>query len=236
MRTVHQGENHLADGASPVSGNRTAARTRRQKGASPAVSSAKEALLEEKRQEILDVARHLFHEHGYAGTTTEMIAEAIGASKPYVYYYFRNKQKIFETLCWEPSEACLTTMNFAPDDTRPAHEKLAAGLEGLLDQTIRHYPASFFSYLYPQGHSPDFRRAIRKLGRDFYDRMCELLEEAKREGKVDFDDAKITALAACSIPGFLFNWYRPDGQLSPEAMNEQLLPLMYRVIGLKRTG
>lgn len=209
---------------------------RKPKAPSKAVSSAKRALLDEKRQEILDAAAKLFHEHGYAGTTMEMITDALGASKPYVYYYFRSKQAIFETLCWRPTEACFTVLDFPADDARPAHEKLAEGLERLLAETILHYPTSFFAYIYPQAFSPVHKAATKKLAKTFYAQMCSLLEEARRDGKADVDCIKMAALAACSIPGFLFTWYRPEGRLPADAVVRQLTPLMYRVLGLRLAG
>lgn len=201
-----------------------------------AVASAKRAVLDEKRQEILDAAAKLFHEHGYAGTTMEMITNALGASKPYVYYYFRSKQNIFETLCWNPAESCMRVFDFPADDTRPANEKLAEGLERLLTETIIHYPSSFFYYIYPQAFSPAYMAKAKKLAKTFYAQMCSLLEEARRDGKAEVDCVKMAALAACSIPGFLFTWYRPEGRLPADAVVRQLSPLMYRVLGLRLAG
>jgi hypothetical protein len=34
----------------------------------------------------------------------------------------------------------------------------------------------------------------------------------RRDGKFDFNETRITALAACGLPGFLYAWYRPDGR------------------------
>ena len=42
------------------------------------------------------------------------------------------------------------------------------------------------------------------------------------DGMFDFNDTKITALAACSLPGFLYNWYRPDGRLSQDEVAQEL--------------
>jgi hypothetical protein len=80
-----------------------------------------------KRENILRVAERLFHERGYADTTIEQIVSELGVAKPYVYYYFRNKQEIFELLSWEPTVACFTVLDGA-DDGRPAHEKVARAL------------------------------------------------------------------------------------------------------------
>ncbi|HZT55845.1 MAG TPA: TetR/AcrR family transcriptional regulator [Burkholderiaceae bacterium] len=191
------------------------------------------AVIDAKRERILAVAERLFFEHGYARTTMEQIVRELGVTKPYVYYYFHNKLEIYETLCWRPTVACFTALDFAPDDARPARDKLAAGLERLVRETIVNHPAAFFAYREPQALRPEYQAAVLKLARHFYERLCALLEQARADGTADFDDTKVTALAACSIPGFLFSWYQPDGRLPPEAMVRKLTALVLRVIGLR---
>ena len=190
---------------------------------------------DEKRERILKVAEQLFAAQGYADTTLDQIVGQLGVTKPFVYYYFRNKQEIFETLSWKPTVECFTTLDFAADDMRPAHEKLAQGLEQLIRATINNHPSAFFAYRDPQAFRPEMHAAQKKIANYFYDRMCALLDEAKRDGMVDFNETRITAQAACSIPGFLYNWYRPDGRLPPEAMVQELSQLAWRVIGLRKT-
>ncbi|HKB53052.1 MAG TPA: TetR/AcrR family transcriptional regulator, partial [Ramlibacter sp.] len=53
---------------------------------------------------------------------------------------------------------------------------------------------------------------------------------------LDFRETRITALAACSLPGFLYSWYRPDGRLSPGEVVDELTQLAWRVIGLRPGG
>ncbi|MBS0426246.1 MAG: TetR/AcrR family transcriptional regulator, partial [Proteobacteria bacterium] len=99
---------------------------------------------------------------------------------------------------------------------------------------IAHHPAAFFPYREPQVYRPEYLAAVRKLANHFYDRLCPLLEEARRDGDLDFRDTRITALAACSLPGFLYSWYRPDGRLAPDALAAELAQLASRVIGLQQ--
>ena len=187
-----------------------------------------------KRERILATAERLFHAQGYAQTTMEQIVSALGVTKPYVYYYFRNKQEIFETLSWTPAVDCFTSMDFAADDARPAHEKVMAGLERLIRATIAGYPAAFFPYREPQVYRPEYMAAQKRIADHFYERLCHLLEQGRADGSFDFDDTRVTAQAACSLPGFLYHWYRPDGRLSPDAMAQELTRLAGRVLGLKR--
>ncbi len=187
---------------------------------------------DEKRERILKVAERLFAAQGYANTTIEQIVRELGVTKPFVYYYFHNKQQIFETLSWQPAVECFTAMDFAADDVRPAHVKVTEGLERLIRATITHYPAAFFPYREPQVYRPQYLAAQKKLANHFYDCLCPLLEQGRRDGTFDFSETRITALAACSLPGFLYAWYRPDGRLGPDAMVHELSRLAWRVIGL----
>lgn len=188
---------------------------------------------DEKRERILKVAEALFFEQGYASTTMDQIVQALGVTKPFVYYYFRNKQEIFETLSWRPTLECLGSMDFADDDPRAAHEKIADGIERLIRATISHYPSAFFGYREPQVYSAAYRKKLNRLAHHFYDRLCALLEQGRRDGMLDFNETKITALAACSLPGFLYTWYRPDGRLNQEEMVRELSQLAWRVLGLR---
>lgn len=187
-----------------------------------------------KRERILQAAERLFHEQGYADTTMEQIVRALGVTKPYVYYYFRNKQEIFEVLSWRPTVACFTVLDLPPDDARPAHVKVAEGIEQLIRNTVDHFPSAFFAYRDPQAFRPEYAAAQRKIANHFYVKLCALMEQARAEGTLDFDETKVTALAACSIPGFLYSWYRPDGRLSPQEMVQELTRLAWRVIGLRK--
>ena len=50
------------------------------------------------REEILDAAAELFCRHGYTGTSTRMIAEAVGIRQASMYHYFKNKDDILAAL------------------------------------------------------------------------------------------------------------------------------------------
>ena len=188
-----------------------------------------------QRERILQAAARLFAAQGYANTTMAQIVRELGVTKPFVYYYFRDKQEIFETLSWRPAVDCFTALDFADDDPRSACEKAMAGIEGLIRATVAHHPVAFFPYREPQVYRPEYQAAVKQLAHHFYDKLCPLLEQARRDGDLDFTETKLTALAACSLPGFLYSWYRPDGRLSPDQVAAELTRLAMRVLGLRTT-
>ena len=200
----------------------------------PGRQRAPTAATDVKRERIMAVAARLFFEQGYANTTIDQIAAELGVSKPFVYYYFRDKLTLLETLSWGPTEAALSSMDFPADDPRPAHAKLAAGLERLIRVTLEHHPAATLPYRELQVYGPEYRRAHQRMADRFYDRMTALLEQARADGRAEFEDPKVTALAAASIAGFLYTWYRPDGRLCRDELVAQLTRLAKRAIGLRR--
>ncbi len=185
---------------------------------------------DEKRERILQVAQALFHEHGYAKTTMAMIVAALGVSKPYVYYYFKDKQQIFEWLSWRAAVACFTVFDAPADDPRPAHQQVAEGLAALIERTVQHHPAAFFALREPQAFRPEMRLAQRRLTHHFQDQLKGLLEQGRREGRLHFEDSQLAARALCSLPGFLFTWYEPEGRLPPAEVVRQLTRLAWKLV------
>lgn len=191
------------------------------------------AATDEKRERVMAVAARLFFEQGFAATTIDRIAAELGVTKPFVYYYFRDKLALLEAVCWGPTVEATASMDFADDDARPAHRKLAEGIERLVRTTVAHHPAGTLPYRELQAFSPRYRKAHRQRFDHFYARMTALLEQARAEGRAGFEDPKVTALAAASIPGFLYTWYRPDGRLPRDELVAQLTRIALRAVGLR---
>lgn len=86
---------------------------------------------------ILDAAITIFREKGFDGTSIAEIAAAAGLPKANVYYYFRNKETIYQTIVgdligeWDKALACLTA------EREPA-EALAAYIRAKLDFSRKH--------------------------------------------------------------------------------------------------
>ena len=51
-----------------------------------------------------------------------------------------------------------------------------------------------------------------------------------------FREPRSTAQRARSLPGFLYNWYQPNGKLGPAEMVVELTDLASRVLGLRSSA
>ncbi len=52
----------------------------------------------ERREQLLDVAQHVFAEHGYHDTSMNDVAEAAGVTKPVLYQHFDSKKALYQEL------------------------------------------------------------------------------------------------------------------------------------------
>jgi AcrR family transcriptional regulator len=119
-------------------------------------------LREERREAIMTVAREVFFEHGYSGTSMSAIAARLGGSKGTLYNYFKNKEELFEA---QVRDLCGAAATFI----------LASTAEGSPIETLTLFGERYLRHLYSEQTINLFRilvaesRRSPELGRLFYE-------------------------------------------------------------------
>src|SRR4051794_33863796 len=82
----------------------------------------------EREQQILESAHALFAERGYAAGTMDEAAAAVGVTKPLLYTYFGNKDRLY-LACMRPAgDAMLEAVVAAIEQTSTAPDALRSGI------------------------------------------------------------------------------------------------------------
>ena len=196
--------------------------------------SMDDGMREKKREAILAAAEALFFERGYAQTTVADIVDALGVTKPYLYYYFNGKDDIFEQLCWRASVACLCSMHAEAGDTRPAGVRLAEGLHRLAAANIRYFRAGTFAYRETGALAAPFQARLRAMARVFHRELRDLLEQARDEGSVEFGNLMLTSHAIGSVVGFMYTWYKPGGPIAQDDMATEITHILMNIAGFRQ--
>lgn len=76
------------------------------------------------RQRLLDVGLKLFANRGYAGTSVQDIADEAQVTKPTLYYYFGNKEGLFQALVDRAMDERLRLMREAAPPEKPTVDQL----------------------------------------------------------------------------------------------------------------
>jgi AcrR family transcriptional regulator len=91
----------------------------------------------ERRQQLLNVARSLFAEKGFDGTSIEEIAHRANVSKPVVYEHFGGKEGIYAVVVDRETQALLDRMvsTLAGGHPRAMLEQAASALLGYVEES-----------------------------------------------------------------------------------------------------
>jgi AcrR family transcriptional regulator len=85
-----------------------------------------EAKDERIKQQIREAARELFQKWGLLKTTMEDIAKAARKGKSTLYYYFKNKDEIFEEIVYEELNSIISSARTAMETQTSAEGRLRA--------------------------------------------------------------------------------------------------------------
>lgn len=96
---------------------------------------------EQTRRDLIDAARALFAEHGYAATSLNMITDRAQVTKGALYHHFRDKKDLFTVVFTELESELLANINAAaaaePDSWQRVLGAAQAWLDGSLDQEVQ---------------------------------------------------------------------------------------------------
>jgi len=154
------------------------------------------------RAEVIRAARGLFQRYGLIKTTMEEIARAAGKGKSSLYYYYANKDEIFDAVVQEDMEETFSQVKAAVERAPTAEAKLKAFSSTkikALSQKVSLYGIVF-------GEIADNPQLIKSLKKRYEVREMELLrgvlafgmahDEFKRVDDEDLDDLTYIMLSA----------------------------------------
>jgi len=81
-----------------------------------------------REAQMLETARALFAERGYAAVTMDEVAAAVGVTKPLLYAYFGNKEGLYLACMRPAAEALLETVVAAVGETATPMDALRSGI------------------------------------------------------------------------------------------------------------
>jgi AcrR family transcriptional regulator len=184
-----------------------------------------------KRERILETATRLFYEGGYRATSMESIADELNATKPFIYYHFKNKYDILEEI--------------AIRVIRMANESLSRGLEQggedptqVLSGMVRNYARLVIDeqriiavfWREESNFTEETRLKILEEQQRFSTTLVTVLSQGKEKGVFTIDHPRLTALSIMNLITFLYTWYRADGSLTPEHLVDHFTRMTLRML------
>jgi AcrR family transcriptional regulator len=170
---------------------------------------------DEKQAEIFAAAVRIFRQKGYHAASMQDLADAVGLQKASLYYYVTSKEdlllSIYERLTGAFTKK-LAELVAAPLSPR---EKLRRAVEThvvALGEQLELFTVYLNEQKFLNGRP---RTRIRAE----VERHAELLESILKEGILEGEfrdcNVKITARAIIGMCNWIYQWYSPEGKLTP---------------------
>lgn len=180
---------------------------------------------ERRRREVVAQAAELFDRAGYHTTNVAALAEAAGLRKATLYHYFAGKDEIL-FLIHEEFIDLLLAKELRRRSLPPADALLEVMVDVLeLMRTHRGHVRVFFEH--HRELSPGRRETIRRK-RDAYQAAVEaIVRRGAGDGSFRDVDPRLTTLAVFGMCNWAYQWYAPEGPLSPRAIGERFFDLVF---------
>lgn len=176
-----------------------------------------------KSLQILSAAAKIFNERGYHGTSVAEVAEALGVSKPFLYYYLKNKDDIL----FECSRIATEQLHAMLDEVRKADvsgwEKLTLLFRGYARVMTTDFGVCLIRNTAP-GSLPGDSREKLWVGRRRLNREVEqIIARGIADGSIRQVDPIALSFAIFGAFNWITYWFRDNGPLSPDEIAERFL-------------
>jgi AcrR family transcriptional regulator len=202
-------------------------------------SSRRQAQAKETRRYILEAARKLFTERGYAGATAEAVAAEAGVSAQTIYAIFKNKKKLLVSL-----------MNVSPatgmEDHTPMSER--ANVQAVGEEHDQRRQLQMFAQVVASNLNqvagvfeviadaariePDFERIVQKLNKQRLEHMTFAVQQIAANGpfRVNMDETHARDIVWTLTSGEVFLLLTRDRGWSKEQYADWLADMLIRAL------
>jgi AcrR family transcriptional regulator len=183
-------------------------------------------------ESLLEAAVAVFDERGYEATSVEEIAARLGVTKSAVYHHVSSKGELLRLALDRALDALFAVTTEPAATTGPAIDRLEHVVRGSVRVLAEELP--FVRLLLRLRGNTDVERTALERRRRFDRIVTDLVRAAEAEGDVRPDvDPALTSRLLFGTVNSLTEWYRPDGDLSPDALADAVVTTTFD--GLRTT-
>ena len=180
----------------------------------------------DRKQQIHEKAEELFSSRGYLATSMRDLAEAMGMEPASLYSHIPSKDQVLFQIADRCANEFFAAIRPIFESGLNTEKKLTAMIVAHVQVITRNLKASavFFS---EWRHLDDPRRATFSLRRDEYEEIFrEVIRKGVHENLFLHFDERFSARTILSALNWTHTWYRPDGELKPEEIGENLAKIL----------
>ncbi len=186
-----------------------------------------------KKQLICEAAARLFRDKGYSATSMRDLAETVQLKASSLYNHIGSKEEILREICFTNARRFHIGMK---EVEQLPHATASDKVRALIRLHIRIATEDFTSVTAFNDEwrhlSEPYLTEFKTLRKDYENRFLSIIEYGIQNGEFKPLDAFTTLYTLFSSVRWLYDWYKPERQVTPEALYEQIAAFL--MSGLER--
>jgi TetR/AcrR family transcriptional regulator, cholesterol catabolism regulator len=185
---------------------------------------------QEPRQEILRAAARLFQQQGYDATSMNDVAAALKLSKGGLYHHFQSKDEILFHIMSHAMEITEQRVINAARRIEDPEERLRTLIRLHIGVVLSEEDREITVMLH-ENHPlpPALRRKINGRKKDYVHFVENLIADVQRQrNSTSSVTPRAAAFALLGMINWIYQWYKPDGALTGEAILRQFTEIFFR--------
>ncbi len=151
------------------------------------------ALLEQRRREVVAAATAVFLKSGFHKASVRDIAEAVGVSQGSLYNYVRTKEDILYLICENAVSAYSADVRQAVESAVHPQDQLEQAVRATIVTMLNHRDEILIVYRDSHSLDPQSRKIVLNIAASFVKLLASIIEVAMDEGHIPRADPMLAA-------------------------------------------
>ncbi|MCS6867827.1 MAG: TetR/AcrR family transcriptional regulator [Thermus sp.] len=184
----------------------------------------------ERRDQILHVAGKLFSQRGYHATSMRELAKELNLQGGSLYAHIASKEELLLEVVRQAAARFLAVLEGLEGDPVA---KVRALVRGHLRVIAEELPRATVFFHEWKHLSPPLLEEAKALRRRYEEGVQGVIQEGVEKGVFRVESVRLATLFLLSALNWTYQWYRPEGPLSPEELGEIYARMALRALGVK---
>lgn len=192
---------------------------------------------DQRYDQIYETAARLFYEKGYASTSLQDLANAVGLQKGSLYHYINSKEDLLFGITEYAHNFFLELVGGIDDTALTPLETIERTLRLHAEFAAEHFHVTAAFYNDRSALSEDRQHRVIET-RDAYEaKLRQLVIEGQETGEIAADlDPRMAVFGILGMINWINQWYRPDGQFSAKEIGAAFATMSVRALRSKCPG
>jgi AcrR family transcriptional regulator len=189
----------------------------------------------ETLRNLHSAAIQLLSERSYQGMSLRLLASKLRLQAGSLYNYIESKQQLLFWLMKDSTEKLLREFDATIARIQDPAEQILKFVTFHVGYHIANRKQASVLMSEMRSLTPHNYRAIKELQRVYTDKVQELIERGREEGKFRVEDSRIATFVLLQMLTSVARWYSPRGRLSVDELIGVYTDLALAMLGAKRS-